>query len=321
MVQENQAIGLIGAPFDLCGLRVGSRLGPAALRLAGLPESLSRLGYCLQDYGDVCGNAGSIEGYTAPGGLANFTPLVQCVTAVKSAVKDCLDREEFPILLGGDHALAMGSVAAALSFYRKDLAVLWIDAHADVNTPGSSETGNVHGMPLAALAHLDSGVTGPPHEEWMQLKRALGEHPVRLDRVAWYGLRDVDAPEVPRLNGLALTMHDVDRYGVEATVKRLDNWLRSTGATKLWISFDVDAMDPLLAPGTGTAVRGGLTYREAHLLAELLHEALRSPSCPYQLVGLDVVEVNPLIDSGNQTAIIAVEWVASLFGKRILGSL
>jgi arginase len=137
-------------------------------------------------------------------------------------------------------------------------------------------------------------------------------------KTAWYGLRDVDVAERSRLAGHAVTMPDVDRYGVETTVRRLVDWLTSTGAKRLWISFDVDALDPILAPGTGTAVRGGLSYREGHLLAELLHEFLADAGV--QIVGVDLVETNPLADRGNETAIMGVEWIASLLGKTVLGN-
>lgn len=313
-------IDLIGAPFDLCGLRVGSRLGPAALRLAGLAEALTDLGYEVNDSRDLFGPVGSLVESTQEGGLRNLLPLVQAVTSLRTATAHSLIEGNIPIVLGGDHTLVVGSIAAALHHFGDTMAVLWIDAHADVNTPGSSTTGNVHGMPVAALAGLPSETEGVRDEEWALLQEALGSGPrLRLDRTAWYGLRDVDPPERGRLEGMAVTMHDVDRHGVETTVHSVDRWLRTIGAAHLWISFDVDALDPLLAPGTGTAVRGGLTYREAHLMAEMLREALDAKDCPYGLAGLDIVETNPIVDAYNQTAVIAVEWVASLFGKTILG--
>ena len=307
-------IDIIGAAFDLCGYAEGSRLGPAAIRLAGLQRELENLGLKARDRGDVAGPAA----YTDPGGMRNFSPLLSAVRTLKERTRETLQEGNMPLILGGEHTLATGCISAALNHYGDELAVLWIDAHADINTPGSSQTGNLHGMPLAALAGLPSGTTGRPDEEWQDFTEALG--PARLDpqRIAWCGLRDVDRSELDKIQGFAATMHFLDRYGIERFIGDLAKWLRQIEARHLWISFDVDALDPILAPGTGTAVRGGLTYREAHLLAELIHECLDKPDCPATLVGVDLVEVNPLQDTNNATAKVAVEWVASLLGKTIL---
>jgi arginase len=226
-----------------------------------------------------------------------------------------------PIVLGGEHTLAMGGVSAALDRFDGSLGLLWIDAHADINSPGTTDTGNLHGMPIAALAGMSSGATGAADAQWQRLQAALVPgHKLEIANTVWFGLRDVDPAERARVAaGCAITMHDIDRHGVAATVARIDAWLRSAGVRQLWISFDVDALDPVLAPGTGTGVRGGLTYREAHLTAELLREFLDAEGCPYTLVGVDIVETNPLFDSQNETAKMAVEWLSSLFGKTILG--
>ncbi len=309
-------IDLIGAPFDLCGMRLGSRLGPAALRLAGVAEALRGLEFEVADLGD-CGVPDCIQ---EEGGLRNFQPLIQCVRLLREMAVGSLANGNVPVIMGGEHTLAVAGVSAAIEAFGGDLGLMWIDAHADINTPGSSTSGNVHGMPLAALAKLPSGAAGKVDAEWVELLTALGAETILdLTKTVWYGLRDVDPIERGRLAGCPITMHEIDRRGVAATVSKLDNWLRSTGVRHLWISFDVDALDPILAPGTGTAVRGGLTYREAHLMAELIHESLNRPDCSYRLVGVDVVETNPLVDSNNETAKMAVEWLASLFGKTILG--
>lgn len=308
-------IELIGAPFDLCGMRLGSRLGPAAIRLAGLSEELSRLGLSITDSGDIRAQGE----FTEEGGLRNFQPLTSCVAQLRQAVSQSLKKDNLPLVMGGEHALVMGGISAALHHFEGDLGVVWIDAHADVNTPGSSETGNIHGMPLAALACLPSETSGVPDREWRHLQAVLGVPHLKLEHVAWYGLRDVDPAERTRLHGLPITMHHIDLHGVGRTAERIDEFLRSAGVKNVWVSFDVDALDPILAPGTGTAVRGGLTYREGHLFAELLHEQFSVADCPYRLVGLDVVETNPLYDTLNQTANMVVEWVASLLGKTTLG--
>ena len=308
-------IDVFGAPFDLNGFQPGSSMGPAALRLAGLVEALAEVGQSARDRGDVPVGGPA----TAPGGMRNFAPMLDLAVALRGEVARALAEGRTPLVVGGDHTVVVGGIAAALDAFAGDLALLWIDAHGDVNTPGTSDTGNVHGMPVAALQGLPSGVEGAEDFEWRQLLRALGEHRLRPGRTAWFGLRDVDAGERPRIReGLGLTMSDVDRRGVDECVARIDAFLRAGGARHLWISFDVDALDPVLAPGTGTAVRGGLSYREAHLLAELLYERMADVGCPYRLVGLDIVETNPLVDTGNATARMAVEWTRSLFGKAIL---
>ncbi len=309
-------IEIIGAPFDLCGMRLGSRLGPAALRLAGLKETLVGLGIEVVDTGDCSTSYDETESE----GIRNFKPLLDCIVSLRDMVDSSLKRGCVPVVLGGEHTLAVSCVSAALESYPVGLGLLWIDAHADINTPGSSDSGNVHGMPLAALARMESGTTGKMDQDWQELISALEPGPsLDLQKTVWYGLRDVDPAERSRLSGLAISMHEIDRFGIEATVRRFDQWMREQGVKSLWISFDVDAMDPILAPGTGTAVRGGLTYREAHLCAELIREALEATDCPYSLVGVDLVETNPLYDTLNETAKMAVEWVASLFGKTILG--
>jgi arginase len=312
-------VEIIGAPFDLCGRRPGSALGPAAVRLAGLQEALEALGIETRDGGDLDAPApisGRGDPHPAPRALATYQALAARVTAA-------MVRGAVPLVVGGDHSLSIGSVSAALAAFGHDLAVAWIDAHADVNTPATSPTGNLHGMALALLLSLPAGVEGPPAERWDLLAQTLLPN-VRLQpgRVAWVGLREVDPGEAAAIGALPgafpSTMQDIDRYGIEAVVQGLDRWLRASGAKAVWLSFDVDALDPILAPGTGTAVRGGLSYREGHLCAELLRENLDAPDCPYRLAGLDLVEVNPLFDSNNETARMAVEWIGSLFGKTIL---
>ncbi len=307
---------IVGAPFDLCGMQVGSRLGPAALRLAGLAEVMAQYVDRVVDLGDIESSCPQ----TSPGGLRNFPALIETAARVKASVGEILGRGVRPLMIGGEHTLSAGSVAAAVNHFGTDLAVLWIDAHADINTPGSSDTGNIHGMPVAALLGHSSGCEGVRDDEWKEFLAILG--PARLDEhaIAWYALRDVDRHERPLvMKGLPITMHNIDRKGIEATVAAFDKWMTESGRSKLWVSFDVDALDPILAPGTGTAVRGGLTYREAHLMAELLWECMSCEKCTYTLAGLDLVETNPLTDSQNTTAKMAVEWVASLLGKTVLG--
>ena len=217
--------------------------------------------------------------------------------------------------------MAIGAVRAALETFKDDIAVLWMDAHTDLNVPGTTPSGNMHGMPVAALLGLDPECQGPERGQW---NRLLPRSPLAQDRLAYFGVRELDPGEQAHLRNLpkayTASMHEIDRHGIVTCMRRFDHWMRRIGVSRLWISFDVDILDPVLAPGTGTAVRGGLTYREAHLVAELISELLAAPDCGYRLAGLDVMETNPLFDSMNETAKTVVEWIASLFGKTILGN-
>lgn len=312
-------IEIIGAPFDLCGPQQGSRLGPPALRLAGLARVLQQLGLTITDQGDMATGVESDND-----GLRNFDSLFSYLQELKSRTADALSRDATPLILGGGHELAMGYLSAALDNFGGDLALLWIDAHADANTPRTSPSGNLHGMPIAALQGLPSGLGDEVDEQWQKLlNEIVPSSRLRPENCAWYGLRDVDPGErdlIRRTPGdLAITMQDVDRKGVVETMREFNRWIKNLGVKHLWISFDVDSLDPILAPGTGTAVRGGLSYREGHMVAEMLREFIDAPDSTFELVGLDVVEVNPLIDYHNETAKMAVEWVGSLFGKSILG--
>ena len=313
--QGGTSLDVIGVPFDLCGKRPGSALGPAAIRYAGLSETLTSLGMKVFDCGDLAAQGPSTE----PRGLRNFAPMLSVVESLRDAVSSSLSAGRTPLVLGGEHTIVAGGISAALDHFGDGLALLWIDAHTDVNSPATSDTGNLHGMPVAALAGIPSGRNGQVDAEWCRLLSSLGPTRLKLERTGWIAIRDVDPGERPNLHGLTLTMHDIDRHGVVASMERVDAWLRAIGASHVWISFDVDALDPILAPGTGTAVRGGLSYREAHLCAELLSESFSAPDCPFRLAGVDLVETNPLADANNATAVMAVEWIASLFGKTILG--
>lgn len=306
-------IEIVGVPFDLCGRREGSSLGPGAIRLAKLSESLRASGVAVVDGGDVP----RIESEPPREGLRNFVPALSTYRSVAARVQGAIQAGRIPLVLGGDHSLSIGSIGGAMREH-SDLAVLWIDAHADLNTPVASPSGNLHGMPLGVLAGLPSGCDGLVHEQWNLLVEEFGG---ALSHLAWLGLRTVDPGEQAAIRELAspfpCTMQEVDRHGIEATVHTFDRWMRQTGCSKLWISFDVDVLDPIMAPGTGTAYFGGLTTREGYFLAELLHEVLGEGT--YALAGVDVVETNPLVDERNQTARTAVEWVCALFGKTILG--
>ena len=309
-------IELIGVPFDLTGKHYGSRMGAEALRLAGIAETLGKLGQKVTDLDDLPKQ----KEVTAVDGIRNFEPLLSCVTELKKRVAASIKKGATPIVMGGDHATSIGSVAGALNSHKK-LALLWVDAHADVNTPKSSPSGNMHGMPIGALFGLPSGMKGLPDQQWKKLLSAMGPARLSPGRTAWYGLREVDFGERPHTVKPAFTiaMDSIDRDGVAKTVDQFHQWMVKSGSTHLWISFDCDCIDPVFAPGTGTAVRGGLTYREAHMLAELLYQKMNVAKPAYRLAGVDLMEVNPIRDTTNMTAAVTVEWAASLFGKTILG--
>jgi arginase len=258
---------------------------------------------------------------------------IRTLTATRDRVAAVIGADGLPIVLGGDHSISIGSISGALKARAPGLAVLWIDAHMDLNTPSTTPSGNMHGMPLAALTGLKPGSrsksvgAAEPWIEavfavWARLEEIVGPNHLRGDRLGWVGLREVDPGEVENLRrlpgALAVTMQDIDIKRLPDLVSEIHEWLVASETTDLWVSFDVDSLDPVFAPGTGTAVRGGLSYREGHLLAELLAERLLDPENPYRLIGVDVVEVNPLRDRENETARVAVEWLCSLLGKTIM---
>mgnify|MGYP000940292703 CR=1 FL=1 len=295
-------VHVIGVPMDLGAARRGVDMGPSALRLAQLERTLEELGYAVTDLGNV--EVAVPESY-ASGRAGVGDPLFADVIAAacRAAAGALRGRPEgaFAIALGGDHSVSMGTVPGAAA--GRELGVLWVDAHADVNTPETSPSGNVHGMPVAHLLGLGD-------ERFTSLW--AGRPALAPRDVVYIGLRSVDPPEreaLRRLGVAAYTMSDVDRRGIaEITVEALD---RLSHVDRLHVSFDADVLDPTVAPGVGTPVPGGLTYREAHLLMEMLAESGR-------VVSLDLVEVNPILDVANRTAATLVEMAASLLGKRIL---
>lgn len=310
--------------MGLGGPRKGASLGPDALRLAGIAEHVAPFVKDVFDGGDVCDTSnqpGAVRGE----GLGFFDEILANLVEVRDTVKAAIGPDSIPVVLGGDHSIEMASVPAAAAAGDEPLGVLWIDAHADFNTPETSPSGNLHGMVLAAVCGLESGdVDQVQQAQWKRLLSGIAPDGRFLepDRIVWIGLRDVDSGEAQRIAGIeprnAISMHEVDRYGIGPMVEQAISQLKRSGVRRLWVSFDADVLDPLIAPGTGTKVRGGLSYREAHLLAEILHETFRSDDAPFELVGLKIAEVNPILDQQNATATLCVEWLASLLGKRIL---
>jgi arginase len=292
---------IIGAPLDLGAGRRGVDMGPSAIRYAGLEERLGALGVECVDRGNVATAVAEATAEHDP--RARFLPAIRATCErIAELVGVALDEGRIPIVLGGDHSIALGTLGG-LAARRGSGAVLWFDAHGDLNTPATTPSGNVHGMPLAAA--LGRGGQGFDSSSWTLPA-------VEARRVAVIGARDLDPGERALVEDLDLAVHtmsEVDRRGIQAVVS--DALERAAGAAFVHISLDMDGLDPDVAPGVGTAVRGGLTYREAHLAMELVAES-------GLLCCLEIVEVNPILDRHNATAALAVELAASAFGATTL---
>jgi arginase len=300
-------IRILGAPLDLGQSRRGVDMGPSAVRVAGLAARLESLGHRVSDGGNV--PVAIAE--TRNAGEANakyLKEITESCERVAAMVLQTLEEGITPLVLGGDHSVAAGSVSGVAEFYRRrnqKIGLLWIDAHADINTPETSPSGNVHGMPLAALLGL-----GPA-----MLSDILGWRPkVAPENAVLIGVRDVDKTEKENIRragiGEVYTMRDIDERGMRTVMEEALR-VAGRGTAGYHVSLDMDWIDPEDAPGVGTPVRGGATYREAHLAMEILADHGR-------LLSFETVEVNPVIDEHNRTAALAVELICSAFGKKIL---
>jgi arginase len=293
-------VSIIGAALDLGQGRRGVDMGPSAMRAAGLEDRLRSLGYDVSDQGNV--ESPEPEELDVHDERARFLPQIRkACERIAGLVAGARSAGEIPLVLGGDHSVALGTLGGLASVHGAG-GVLWIDAHSDANTPETSPSGNVHGMPLAAALGLAGAGFGS--DVWPLPA-------VDARRVALVGSRDIDPGERTLLREAGVrvfTMSEIDRIGIERAVREaLD---RVAGPGFVHVSLDMDALDPVVAPGVGTPVRGGLTYREAHLALELVAESKLAGS-------LEVVEVNPILDRENTTALTAVELVASGLGKTI----
>jgi arginase len=298
-------VALIGAPTDIGAGRRGASMGPEALRVAGLDKSLRRLGCDVRDRGNVSGPINP-EGARADGYRHLAEVEIWC-RSVRDAVYASLRAGEFPIVMGGDHSLAIGSLAALSRFCAEQgqtLAMLWLDAHSDFNDASSSPSGNVHGMPVAVICgHGPAELTALAAQTPM-----LG-----ADKIVQIGIRSVDEIEKRLVVGSGLVVYDmrrIDELRMRTVMDQALAYVAARGA-HLHVSFDVDFLDPSIAPGVPTTVPGGPTYREAQLCMEMIHDSglMRS---------LDIMELNPALDEGNRTAELCVELVESLFGEEIL---
>lgn len=301
------SVRIIGVPMDLGASRRGVDMGPSAVRYTDLRDRLEKLGHTVEDVGNVHVPFREDAARGAQRGARYLGAITEVCTEVAARTRTALEAGQVPVVLGGDHALAAGSIAGAaahLTTKGQRLGAIWVDAHGDLNTPATSRSGNVHGMPLAAL--LGNGDKA--------MAAVAGPAPaLKGSDVALVGLRDLDQPERQHIKkwGLAaFSMRALDERGVRAVIEEAIT-IATRNTAGLWVSFDMDVIDPEEAPGVGTAVPGGMTYREAHLAMEMFADSGK-------LVGIDVVEVNPVLDEHNRTAEIACELILSALGKRIL---
>ena len=308
MAVEGERLGvrIIGVPMDLGAGRRGVDMGPSAIRIGGLHEKLRRLDVDVEESGNIdvrvpeevdCGTRDRMY----------LGEIGQVCTHLAAKVKETLGDGKTPLVLGGDHSLAAGGVAGAACHYRgrtDKIGLIWIDAHTDINTPHTSRSGNVHGMPLAALLGL-----GPE-----ELCRIEGFSPkVAADNAVLVGTRSIDREEKEIILSLGLrviTMKEIDMRGMTAVMEEALERANS-GTTGFYCSFDLDVVDPQFAPGVGTPVPGGISYRESHLAMEMVHD---NRKC----LALELVEVNPILDIANRTGLLAVELACSALGQRIL---
>jgi len=294
-------IDIIGVPIDLGADRRGVDMGPSAIRYAHLQKELENLGYTVEDKGNVEVPIAEMCAITDPK-LKYIDCIVPMSRRVAGAVAISVQNGHLPVVLGGDHSLSLGSIRGAAK--HKKIGVLWVDAHADFNTHETTPSGNIHGMPLAALCGLGAPELVQLWDETVPV--------VDPQNVVVIGARDIDEGEKRNLSQagvMVLSIEQVDRLGLVASMEKAIERI-SRNVDGIYLSFDMDVMDPRHAPGVGTPVTGGLTYREAHLICELVAETDK-------LIGMDVVEVNSILDVQNQTALLAVEFILSALGKRI----
>ncbi len=288
---STKRVDVIGVPMDLGAGRRGVDMGPSAVRYAGLNAAIERLGITTVDRGNVPVRVA--ESASPEEANAKYLPIInEACALLAELVDEVVAAGHFPLVLGGDHSIAMGTLAGVTRARGRAPGVIWVDAHGDINTPISSPSGNVHGMPV----HF-----------------AIEAASIAAERIVFIGLRDVDDGEkraIRELGVKAFTMSDIDRLGMAAVIAEALA-IACDGPGSLHVSFDMDGIDPTEAPGVGTPVRGGLSYREAHLLMEAV-------AASGALGSLEITEINPILDNQNQTAILAVELVLSALGKTTL---
>ncbi|WEG12617.1 arginase [Pullulanibacillus sp. KACC 23026] len=297
----NRHISVIGVPMDLGQSRRGVDMGPSAMRYAGLIQRLESLGYEIEDCGDV--TIGRPEKSSSIKGLKNLKAVSEANQQLAQIVEGEVNKGRFPLVLGGDHSIAIGTLAGVSKSYQ-NLGVIWYDAHVDLNTAETSPSGNIHGMPLAASMGLGDS----------SLINIGGYAPkVKPENIVIIGARSIDEGErelIKRTNIKVYTMHEIDKIGMTAVIKETVDYLKDR-TDGIHLSFDLDSLDPSEAPGVGTPVIGGVTYRESHLALEMFAQA-------NVITSAEFVEVNPILDDKNKTGTLAVDLTASLFGEKLL---
>jgi arginase len=304
-ISKTPRIALLGVPIETGASQAGTLMGPAALRTAGIARLLEQMGFCVEDHGDLAIPAVSSDG-PPPANTKFYDEVKTWVRALSERAFWLARSGAVPIFMGGDHSLSMGSVNGVARYWQEEgrpLFVLWLDAHADYNTPDTTVTGNMHGMSAAFLCG-EQGLDG--------LLGGLPRASIGPDQLDLFGVRSIDPLEKKLVRDRRVAVADmraIDEFGVGVLIRRVIERVRAKNGV-LHVSFDVDFLDPSVAPGVGTTVPGGATYREAHLIMELLHDSgvVRSA---------DIVELNPFFDERGRTARVAVELIGSLFGLQI----
>lgn len=299
----NKTIEIIGAPSAFGQRKLGVNMGPDAMRYAGLIERLESIGHTVIDQGNVESPAIDMKKYKSEqGGLRNLEEVTTFCESLCEKVDGVVQKGNYPVVIGGDHSIAMGTISGIAKHY-KNLGVIWYDAHGDLNIDETSPSGNIHGMPLRALI-------GDGHENLVNIGGYKNK--VKTENIVLIGMRDLDEGEKAYIKEVGIktyTMADIDRLGIGQVIEETLAYLDKCDGIHL--SLDVDALDPVETPGTGTTVPGGITYRESHFALELLNDSDR-------ITSFEIVEVNPLIDIYNKTAEQAVGLVGSFFGEKLL---
>ena len=300
---KRKHVSIIGVPMDLGQMRRGVDMGPSAIRYGGLQERLTNLGWTVQDHGDILVDMRENAESSTAGNLKNLSSVVKASELLAQKIDETIADDSFPLVLGGDHSIALGTLAGVAK-KQKNLGIIWYDAHGDLNTADTSPSGNIHGMPLAAsLGFGDPGLTN-----------IGGFSPkAKPENVVIIGARDLDDGERKLIKETGIkvfTMHEIDRLGMTTVMKETIEYLRER-TEYVHLSLDLDGLDPTEAPGVGTPVAGGLSYRESHLAMEMLEESGIITSAEF-------VEVNPILDEKNKTGAAAVALIASLLGEKLL---